>query len=185
MPPSPISPTLKSRVVEVDSLNPEDLRRFASAPLSGRFSKGVMWMTASPEVHRLLFMAAGQGLRKWLLNHLPGTVEYRRERVELKGLMDAEVLTLEEIPQQAGAVHASSSTSSAEPQRQTSGVTAGLPASALGRRRIQDRPTGYHSSVEASVVGWVEVEREFRAESARMYSPATGKAARPAPAGRA
>ena len=120
MPPSPISPTLKSRVVEVDSLNPEDLRRFASAPLSGRFSKGVMWMTASPEVHRLLFMTAGQGLRKWLLNHLPGTVEYRRERVELKGLMDAEVLTLEEIPQQAGAVHASSSTSSAEPQRQRS-----------------------------------------------------------------
>ena len=112
--------TLKSRVVEVDPLNPEDLRRFASAPLSGRFSKGVMWMTASPEVRRLLFMASAQGLRKWLLNHLPGTAEYRRERVELKGLMDAETLALEEIPQQAGAVQASSSSSSVEPQRQRS-----------------------------------------------------------------
>ena len=65
-------------------------------------------------------MASAQGLRKWLLNHLPGTVEYRRERVELKGLMDAETLALEEIPQQAGAVQASSSSSSVEPQRQRS-----------------------------------------------------------------
>ena len=158
MPPSPISPTLKSRVVEVDSLNPEDLRRFASAPLSGRFSKGVMWMTASPEVHRLLFMTAGQGLRKWLLNHLPGTVEYRRERVELKGLMDAEVLTLEEIPQQAGAVHASSSTSSPEPKRQRS-------HSWISGKRIGEAENG---SVKASIAGWVEVERELRAESGRM-----------------
>ena len=102
-------------------MNPEDLRRFAAAPISGRCGKAVMWQSAAPEIRRVLFMASGPGLRRWLLNHLPVTPENRRERIELKELMEAEVLTLEEIPQQAITGQASpTSSSSTAPQHQQS-----------------------------------------------------------------